>query len=76
MRVSKSGCKGRSASTLISRSTMPWLSSSASGCSSGRRKTRVLPFDEALIVLDRIWDQFFLFANEADGRSLEAKASV
>jgi len=26
-----------------------------------------LPLDEALVVLDRIWDQFFLFANEADG---------
>jgi Protein of unknown function (DUF3754) len=33
----------------------------------------VLPLDEAL---DRIWDQFFLFANEADGRSRQAKTSA
>ena len=29
-------------------------------------KLAVLPLDDALIVLDRIWDQFFLFANLAD----------
>jgi Protein of unknown function (DUF3754) len=39
-------------------------------------KLAVLPLDEALVVLDRIWDQFFLFANEADGHSREAKGAV
>jgi hypothetical protein len=27
---------------------------------------RVVPMDDALVVLDRIWDRFFLFANAAD----------
>ena len=39
-------------------------------------KLAVLPLEEALIVLDRIWDQFFLFANEADGHSRDAKGAV
>jgi uncharacterized protein DUF3754 len=39
-------------------------------------KLSVHPLDEALIVLDRIWDQFFLFANEADSRPREAKGTV
>ena len=39
-------------------------------------KLSVQPLDEALIVLDRIWDQFFLFANQADSRAREAKGTV
>ena len=39
-------------------------------------KLAVLPLDEALIVLDRIWDQFFLFANQADSHPREAKGTV
>ena len=36
----------------------------------------VLRLDDALVVLDRIWDQFFLFANDADAHSREAKGAV
>ena len=39
-------------------------------------KLSVHPLDDALVVLDRIWDQFFLFANEADGHSRDAKGAV
>jgi hypothetical protein len=39
-------------------------------------KLAVLPLDEALIVLDRIWDQFFLFANQADSHPREAEGTV
>ena len=36
----------------------------------------VLPLDDALVVLDRIWDRFFLFANVADGASRDEKGAV
>ena len=36
----------------------------------------VLPLDDALVVLDRMWDRFFLFANVADGASWDEKGAV
>jgi len=36
----------------------------------------VPPLDDALVVLDRIWDRFFLFANVADGASRDEKGAV
>jgi hypothetical protein len=36
----------------------------------------VLPLEEALVVLDQIWDRFFLFANAADGHPRQAKGAV
>jgi hypothetical protein len=39
-------------------------------------KLGVLPLDQTLVVLDRIWDQFFLFANEAGECSPQARGCV
>jgi hypothetical protein len=36
----------------------------------------VQPLDEALIVLDRIWDAFFLFANSADAVARKARTAI
>ena len=39
------------------------------------QKLSVLPLDEALILLDRRWDNFFLFANRADALPVERFAA-
>ena len=59
----------RSAPTSISSATTRWQSSTGSGCCGATATgSSVPPLDEALVRLDRIWDNFFPFDNAGRAR--------